>query len=1046
MSGRIADIAIHPNDDNIWYVAVASGGVWKTNNAGITWKPLFDDQSVFSTGCVTIDPHSPSTVWVGTGENDGGRHLGFGDGVYRSQDGGKSWTNMGLKNSEHVSEIIIHPQDPNTIWVAAQGPLWSSGGDRGLYKSTDGGHTWKKTLGNDKWTGVTDIAISATNPDHLYAATWDRHRTVAAYMGGGPGTGLHRSVDGGDTWHRLTSGLPKTNMGKIGLAISPQRDNVLYAAIELDRRTGGVYKSEDNGSTWTKQSNAVSGGTGPHYYQELYASPHEYDKLYLMDVRVQVSEDGGKNFKRLKEKHKHSDNHALAFRGDDEDYLLMGTDGGIYESFDHGENWRYVSNLPLTQFYKVAIDDAEPFYNIYGGTQDNSTQGGPSRTDKVQGIENSDWSVVLDWDGHQPATEPGNPNIVYGQRQQGNLARIDMSTGQALAIQPQPAEGEDFERFNWDAPIYVSPHSPTRLYFASQRLWRSEDRGDSWTTVSTDLTRNEERLQLPIMGGTQGIDNPWDISAMSNYNTITSISESPLKEDMLYIGTDDGIIQVTEDGGANWNKSMIADLANLPSRAYVNDIKADLHDANTVYAALDNHKEGDYRPFLIKSTDKGKSWNTITSNLPNKLLIWRIVQDHIQPNLLFIGTEFGIYFTINGGDRWIKLKGNVPTIPFRDLAIHKGESDLVGASFGRGFYILDDYSALRELTESQMNELGTLFPVRDAWWYIPRSHLGFDGKRGDQGASHFVADNPDFGAVFTYHLGQDLLSKSAMRKGMEKSFNKKGMKAQVPEWDQLYSEVSAQEPQIIFTIKNSDGQVVRRLNGSTKKGFHRIAWDLRYPTPNLSKLVADPPPSFGSPPVGLLVAPGKYSVVMSKIVDGEVSELSKEQSFEVVPLKANSLIGPDIKTAESFWREYETVVRDMTQLHQSINNNSKSIKALESGIHQSRTPLGSMDKELYNLKKQQSDLRLAVFGHPVKLQIGEKTKPLMADRLFQVELGISRSTYGPTKTAVDNLEIVTKELQKAAVMNTAIKNKLRSIADTVVKNGGPRIEGIGSQN
>jgi len=578
MSGRIADIAIHPEDDNLWYVAVGSGGVWKTQNAGITWSPIFDDQPVYSIGCVTIDPSNPHIVWVGTGENVGGRHVGFGDGIYKSMDGGNTWTNMGIKDSEHISKIIVHPENSSVLWVAAQGPLWNEGGERGFYKTTDGGKTWRKTLGDDKWTGVTDIAMDPRDPEVLYAATWQHHRNVAAYMGGGPGSGLHKSVDGGDTWQKLEEGLPSGNIGKIGLAISPINPDILYAALELNRRTGAVYRSADRGATWEKRSETVSGGTGPHYYQELYASPHQLDKIFLANVRMLVSDDGGKTFYTMKEEHKHSDNHALAFRSDDPDYLLVGSDGGLYESFDLAEHWRYIANLPVTQYYKVAVDDAEPFYFIYGGTQDNSTQGGPSRTDNVHGIRNADWFLTLFADGHQPATEPGNPDIMYSEWQEGNLMRIDRTTGEQVYIKPQPAEGDPQERFNWDAPILVSPHDPTTIFFASQRVWKSENRGDSWKAISDDLTRNQDRITLPIMGKTQSWDSPWDFYAMSNYNTITSLAESSKKAGLIYAGTDDGIIQITEDGGANWRKIEVKELPGVPATAFVNDIKADLYD------------------------------------------------------------------------------------------------------------------------------------------------------------------------------------------------------------------------------------------------------------------------------------------------------------------------------------------------------------------------------------------------------------------------------------------------------------------------------------
>ncbi|MFZ9046336.1 MAG: WD40/YVTN/BNR-like repeat-containing protein, partial [Cyclobacteriaceae bacterium] len=506
MSGRIADLAIDPTNENVWYIAVASGGVWKTVNAGTTFFPLFDDQPVYSIGCVTLDPNNPYHVWVGTGENDGGRHIGFGDGVYRSTDGGASWQNMGLKNSEHISKIIVHPEDSKIIYVASQGPLWSAGGERGFFKSTDGGKSWKKTLGDENFMGVTDVAVDPRDANRIYAVTWEHHRTIAAYMGGSEKNRIYLSTDGGETWEALQTGLPKGNWGKTAVAVSPVDPDVVYAAIEQDRRTGGVWRSANRGGSWTKMSNTVAGATGPHYYQEIFASPHKLDRLYFMNNQLLKSEDGGKTFEPMDESAKHGDNHAVAFKASDPNYLLVGSDGGVYESFDLGDSWRYMENLPVTQFYKVAVDDAEPFYNVYGGTQDNSTEGGPVRTDNVHGIRNADWKVVLNWDGHQPATEPGNPDIMYGQRQEGTLSRIDLTTGEVIDVMPQAGADEDYERYNWDAPILVSPHDPATIYHGSQRLWKSTNRGDSWTTLSGDLTRDQERLSLPIMGQTQSWD------------------------------------------------------------------------------------------------------------------------------------------------------------------------------------------------------------------------------------------------------------------------------------------------------------------------------------------------------------------------------------------------------------------------------------------------------------------------------------------------------------------------------------------------------------
>ena len=1029
MSGRIADIAIHPQDDNIWYVAVGSGGVWKTVNAGVTWSSIFDGQGSYSIGCVSIDPRNPNRIWVGTGENVGGRHMGYGDGIYLSTDGGKSWENKGLKDSEHIGKIVVHPDNSDVVWVAAQGPLWNKGGQRGVYKSTDGGNNWKLVLGDEEWVGATELVMDPRNPMVLYAASWQRHRTVAAYMGGGPGSGLHRSTDGGESWEELKNGLPDGPMGKIGLAISPQQPDVLYAAIELNRRTGAIYRSTDRGATWEKRSEAVSGATGPHYYQELYASPHQFDRLYLMDVRIQVSEDGGKSFRRLKEEHKHSDNHAIAFRADDPDYLLVGTDGGLYESFDLAENWRYMANLPLTQFYKIALDDTEPFYNIYGGTQDNSTQGGPSRTDKVQGIQNSDWSVILNWDGHQPATEPGNPNIVYAERQEGTLSRVDMITGEVVDIQPQAGKDEDYERFNWDAPILVSPHQPSRIYFASQRVWRSDNRGDDWTAISGDLTRDQERFALPIMGSTQSWDNAWDVLAMSNYNTITSLAESPQKEGLIYAGTDDGIIQVTEDGGQNWRKIEVGSIKGIPATAFINDIKADLFDANTVYVALDNHKYGDFAPYLIKSTDAGRSWTSIKSNLPERTLIWRLVQDHVKSELLFVGTEFGVYCSVNGGAEWHALKGKFPTISVRDLAIQRRENDLVAASFGRGIFVLDDYSALREVSTEQQAQAATLFPTRDAWWYIPRSHLGFDEPRGDQGAGHYVADNPPFGAVFTYYLKEGLETAEAKRQKAEKEADN----VTFPGWDALSAEANAPAPKVFLLIKDASGKTIRRVDGPVSAGFHRVAWDLRHSSP-----LAITDGSFPMP--GMLAAPGTYTATLHQQVDGSISTLGEAQSFTVKQLRKGALEAADPADVAKFWRSFEKTFGAYSALAARMEETNAYNERLAKGLLAAPNLDLSKHERFAEMQQELAQIAADFGGDPVRLGPGEKTQPTVFDRLFAVMRGVERSTYGPTSMHRSSLKLADEMIAETNNRLDAWRREAAMIGQAIQAAGGPWIQ------
>ncbi|HIB47888.1 MAG TPA: glycosyl hydrolase [Flavobacteriaceae bacterium] len=1029
MSGRISDIEIHPDNENVWYVAVGSGGVWKTTNAGTTWTPIFDDQPSYSIGAITLDPSNPSTVWVGSGEDSGGRHVGYGDGIYKSTDGGATWQNMGLENSQHISRVVVHPEDSNTVWVAAQGPLWSKGGDRGLYKTTDGGETWTKTLGNDEWTGVTDLVIDPTNPDRLYAATWDRHRTVAAYLGGGPGSALYRSEDGGDTWIQLKTGLPKEFLGKTGLAISPQNPNVLYAALETNRRTGGVYRSENRGSSWTKMSATVSGGTGPHYYQELYASPHQEGRLYLMDNTMQISEDGGKTFYRMNRRNKHGDNHAIAFKQDDPNYLLVGTDGGLYESFDLTKSWKYIENLPVTQFYKVAVDDAAPFYNIYGGTQDNSTEGGPSRTDNVHGIQNSDWKVVLNWDGHQPATEPGNPDILYAERQEGTLSRIDMSTGEVIDIQPQAGANEPTERFNWDAPILVSPHVPSTIYFASQRVWKSTNRGDSWTAISADLTKNQNRVELPIMGKKQSWDGAWDVYAMSNYNTITSLAESPKQKGLLYAGTDDGTIQVSENDGGSWRSINVGNIPGVPSTAFINDIKADMFDANTVYVSLDNHKYGDFSPYLYKSTDKGRTWTSLVNNIPDRTLVWRLVQDHVKPNLLFIATEFGLYTSVNGGKHWTKLSGGVPTISFRDLAIQRRENDLVGASFGRGFYILDDYTALREISEESLTQEAAIFPVRDAWWYIPRSHLSFDEGKGSQGDDHFVAPNPEFGATFTYYLRDEYKTSKQKRQENEKKMGT----ADIPfgGWEQLEKEVLETAPVLTFSIADANSTVVRNITTPAKQGIQRITWDLKYPSPFPLEKDMD----ATKLPSGILAPPGNYTATMYLTENGTTKKLADAVSFTVKPLHKGALPAASPGEYAEFINAFAATRRSVSEFQIDLEEQVGRAKALKLALQQSTMKPGTINNKLAAAIKDLQALQSDVAGNFAKNEIGEKGMPLLEDRMFAIYRGIERSTYGPTETHKQQLAIVeAQQRSNVATLNTI--TKLLDVVEGELKDAG----------
>ena len=674
MSGRIGDIAVDPVDRSTWYVAACSGGVWKTTNAGVTWQPIFDGYGSYSIGCVAIDPNDRFTIWVGTGENNSQRSVGYGDGLYKSTNGGASFTKVGLGESEHIGKIVVHPRNSDIVYVAAQGPLWKEGGDRGLYKTTDGGKTWDRVLNVSENTGINEVHMDPQDPNILYASSYQRRRHTWVLIDGGPESGIHKSTDGGATWKQINRGLPGGDKGRIGMAISPINPEVVYAIVEAAEGQSGFYRSSNRGETWTRMSSHVSGS--PQYYQEIVACPHKFDRVYSLDTYNNVTEDGGKTFSPLGEADKHVDNHALVIDPNDPEHLILGCDGGVYESWDRGKTYDFKANLPLTQFYKVAVSNEKPFYYVYGGTQDNATQGGPSRTNNSHGIRNSDWFITVFGDGFDPAVDPEDPDTIYSQWQYGGLVRFNRKTETRVDIKPQPEADGPPLRWNWDSALAISPHNSKRIYYGSQILFASDDRGDNWKAISPDLSRNIDRNKLKVMGRVWSVDAVAKNMSTSQYGTIVSVSESPLVEGLIYVGTDDGMVQVTEDGGENWRA--ISRFGNLPvpEYGYINDIEADLHDPDTVYVAVNNHKRGDFKPYVVKSTDRGRSWQIITSNLPERGSVYALKQDHEKPELLFCGTEFGCFASVDGGGKWLKLSG-LPTIAIRDIEIQQDQNDLI---------------------------------------------------------------------------------------------------------------------------------------------------------------------------------------------------------------------------------------------------------------------------------------------------------------------------------------------------------------------------------
>ena len=1006
MGGRISDIEVHPQNPSTWYVAAGSGGVWKTTNAGTTWQPIFDGQPVYSIGDVAIDPSNPETIWVGTGENVSGRHVGWGDGVYKSLDGGKTWTHMGLKNSQHIGKILIDPRDGQTVYVASEGPLWSSGGDRGLYKSTDGGETWQHSLEINNDTGITDIEFNPANPDVLYAAAYQRRRHTWSLLAGGPEAGIYKSADAGQTWRRLKNGLPSGDMGKIGLAVTAADPSRVYATIEALPKERGFYRSGDSGESWTKRNGYISGGTGPHYYQELTASSTNPDLVYQMDVFMRITSDGGDHFRILGDgRQKHSDNHAFWIDPNNGQHLLAGTDAGLYESFDQGTTWRHFPNLPISQFYKVALDHTLPYFNILGGAQDLGTIFGPSRTSHTDGIRNKDWYVPLGADGYGVDFDPSDDQTLYMMYQNGNLYRYNKTIEELLDIKPQPQPGDAPERFNWDAPLLISPHNSNRLYFGSQRLWRSDNRGDSWEAVSKDLTGNHNRYELKMRGRVWSVDALYDNGAMSQYSTLTCVAESPMKEGLLYTGSDDGVIQTTEDG-VNWQKA--SPLPGVPELAFINDVEADLFQENTIYAIADAHKKGDFSPYLFKSTNRGKNWNSMAGDLPKNTIVWSIEQDHVQESLFFIGTEFGLYVTVNAGKNWVPLKNGVPAIAFRDVELHRRDNDLVGASFGRGFYILDDITPLRLLAKGPAGE--GVFPVRDAWWHVPYSPGQATGQP-TMGSDSYRADNPEFGAMITYFLEEVPQTAKEKRTEAEKELDQTKSDVPFPGYETLHAETLESGPKVFILITGKSGEPVRWLEGKAQKGLHRVSWDLRLPNADPIDLTTpDFVPPWAGPSVGPLAAPGEYRAELRLVSKDGMKTLGKPQSFKIKPVpNADQTVA--YESVAKFQQETRELLRKIGIASQELGEARDLLKHMRAAFVMAPRAKAPLLEEMDAFEAKLDQVGNMLGGDRIRQRLDEPRTPSLWDRIGQVVYGHWSTIQEPTQTHRQNLEIAQKDYQ-----------------------------------
>lgn len=986
VSGRITKVIKDYSNTSTWYVSTASGNVWKTVNSGTTWKPIFEHYGSYSIGTITMDPVNPNVLWLGTGENNSQRSVGYGDGIYKSIDAGNSWTHMGLKTSEHIAKIIIDPENTDNIYVASQGPLWRSGGQRGLYNSKDGGMSWKRILHVTDDTGISDIVMDHNDHNIMYASTYQRRRHFGILVAGGPEGGIFKSVDRGKNWKKLKNGLPGGDIGRIGLAISPQKSNVVYALITAKEKTKGFYRSDDYGETWKKMSDYQV--VDSQYYVEIFPDPHQFDKIYSVDMRSYVTEDGGQTFERIPENKKHVDSHDVLFDPNDPDYIMISCDGGIYESFDRMKTWRFIDNLPIIQLYRVGIDNQKPFYNVYGGTQDNDSFGGPSRTKNRSGIRNSDWFVTTGGDGFQVRVDPSDPNILYTMSQYAGIMRYDKSNGEKIGIQPQPSEGDAAFRWNWDSPLVISPHNSDRLYFAANFLFQSDDNGDSWKKISPDLTRNEDRNKMKVMGKVWSVDAIFKNVFTSPLGTIVALDESRLKQGLLVVGTDDGLVRISNDNGVSWEKH--ENFPGIPQKAYVTDVITSKHDENTIYVSFNYHKYGDFKPYLVVTRDGGKSWNSITSNLPKNNFVWTIVEDHLNPNLLFVGTEFGMFYSLDAGSNWSKFK-KVPTIPIRDLEIHEGEDDLVAASFGRGFYIVDDYSPLREYSKPIESKVAHLFSVKSSYQYIVAAP-----EKTATGHNFFTSPNPPYGVKLSYYLGNSVQSKFEKRQRAESNKFKRGEIIDYPTAEKLEAEAKEKTPKIYLTITDSEGGVVRRISSNKNKGYHENYWDLRtFSQRNISEENNNSGP---------LVPPGSYNVHLEKFEDDKLEKLTDSYSFDIIQIGSKS----SQKEREHLFNFQLNFDKLITGVNKLVDQIDEAIEEIDGKINKSLNSSSESYLESLNIKKGEiMDLKMILTGTRSLnyADVFSGSPPSVQRRLGNMSWELYNTTSKPTKTHEMTYEI-----------------------------------------
>lgn len=1013
--GRIIDIAVNPKNNSEYFVASGHGSLWKTTNNGTTFSPVFDAQPSFAMGSVRYDPSNPNIVWAGTGENNGQTNAIYGDGIYRSEDGGRSWKNMGLQSSEHIGGIAIDPTNSNVVYASAYGSVRKEGGDRGIYKTTDGGKIWRRVLYISEYTGCYEVHMDPRNNMTLYAVSHERFRKGYTNIQGGPESAIYRSLDSGATWQKIMKGMPTGDIGRMGMCVSPANPDVLYAIVQA-KEGAGVYKSINRGASWSKQSGGIS--AYPFYMQKLFADPKDENRVYSMDLLIQVSADGGKTFKALGEKHKHVDNHVLWIDPSNTKHLISGNDGGVYESWDLGQSWSFKSNIPIAEIYKVSTDNALPFYNVYIGTQDNNSLMGPSRTINTSGITNREWTFTLGGDGFQTRADWKDDNILYVQSQNGGIVRYDKKNEEQLFIQPVNLIDSGY-RFDWDAPLIISRHDNKRLYFAANKLFRTNDRGNTWDIISPDLTRGVPQKMLRLMNKSWSIDEYASKGSLAN---ITSIAESPLDENMIYAGTGDGLIQVTTDGGKTWTKA--TSLPGITEFTRVHHILASQHNKLVAYASCYAMNAGDYKPYLLKTSDGGKTWVSINANVPTKGSTYCMAEDHVKADLLFAGTQFGLYVSVDGGKEWIKFTNGLPPATVMDMEIQRRENDLVVSTFGRGVYILDDYTPLRYLTTETLRKKAEIFPIKDAWMYIEANPLGFAGI-GFQGANFYSAANPPVGATFTYFIKDEVKSLKDKRRDEEKKKQEKGEEVDYPSYDVLFKEGQQPDPYLLFTVTDEQGNVIRKIKTGINKGVNRLTWDFRYqPFTPITFTPFDDTYAWNTPDVGYMVTPGTYKVSLSQFEDGKFTELVAPQSFKCIPLNNTSLPPADKTALDAFNKKVADLTRAMSGADAYRGELVEKIPYLKQAVLDAASvPTGTYE-QILAIENKLKEINRQMNGDGLRARYEAVTPISLKGRVDQIAGSLWVTTSAPTETFKQSYNIAADGFE-------SILNSLKAVTDEI---------------